>query len=102
MSKVYINFQPIETSAVPAIDNVATLFSEAIASLQQVSVPGDFYKRDTFLNTISSLKKHVSTLNDAKIWLIESNKNYNGMIDKFVVQANKMPVIHVRKRGSVI
>ena len=43
-----------------------------------------------------------SSLNNVKGWLVESNKNYNSMIDKLETQANQLPVDQVKKRNSII
>lgn len=102
MSKVSLNFGSIESTCLPAIDNAAGHISEAVAVLQQSSVPGDFYRRTELLNTISNLQSYVKRLNNAKTWLVDSNKNYNSMIDKLELQANQMPIDQVKKRNSII
>lgn len=102
MSKVNLNFGPIETTCIPAIDNAMGHINEAVRALQQTSVPGDFYRRTELLNTIANLNSYVSSLNNVKGWLVESNKNYNSMIDKLETQANQLPVDQVKKRNSII
>lgn len=102
MSKVNINFGPIESIGIPAIDDVIGHVGEAVVALQQTAVPGDFYRRTTLLNTISSLQESVSSLSNLKTWLVESNKNYNSMIDKLELQANQMPIDQVKKRNTII
>lgn len=102
MSKVNINFGPIESTGIPAIDNIIGHVGEAAVALQQTAVPGDFYRRATLLNTISNLRGYVTSLNNAKVWLINSNRNYNSMIDKLELQASRMPIIQVKKRNTII
>lgn len=102
MSKVKIDFGAIETNALPAIDNATGHINEAIAALQQAAIPSDFSKLDLLKSTFSNLKTYTRTLNNTKTWLVESNKNYNSMIDKLELQANKMPVDQVKKRNTII
>lgn len=97
MSKVNINFGSIETAGIPAMDNAIGYISESLIALQQTSIPGDFYRRTELLNTISNLQSYVKRLNNAKSWLIASNKNYDSMIDKLELQANQLPIDQVKK-----
>lgn len=102
MSKVNLNFGPIEVTCVPAIDTAMGHINEAVRVLQQTSVPGDFYRRTELINIMSNLNSYVSSLNNIKGWLVESNKNYNSMIDKLELQANQLPVDQVKRRNSII
>lgn len=102
MSKISLNYSVIETNCIPAIDNLVGYLDAAIGSLQQTSVPRDFYKRETLINTISHLKSYSSSLSKTKDWLKDSNKNYDSMIDKLESQARKLPTNHVERRKQVI
>lgn len=97
MSKVNINFGSIETAGIPAMDNAIGHISESLIALQQTSIPGDFYRKTTLLNIISNLQSYVTSLNKAKTWLVDSNKNYNSMIEKLELQANQLPIDQVKK-----
>lgn len=102
MSKINLNYGPIQSNCLPALDNAATYLSEAVNALQQASIPGDFYKKSTLQNTISNLKDYKSTIQNVKGWIYDSNKNYDSMIDKLENQANKLPVYIVGKRNQII
>ena len=102
MSKVSLNYGPIESTAFPAIDNVVGYLDEATRALQQSSIPGDFYRKTTLTNTISNLKSYRSTLANTKTWLYDSNKNYDSMIDKLSSQAHQLPVYEVKKRNPIV
>ena len=96
MSKINLNYGPIQSNCLPALDNAATYLSEAVNALQQASIPGDFYKKSTLQNTISNLKDYKSTIQNVKGWI------YDSMIDKLENQANKLPVYIVGKRNQII
>ena len=102
MAKVELNYEPIESSCITSLDSVIDSLSQAISYLQQNSVPGDFYRRTTLLNTIDDLKKQRVQLSNIKSWLVNSNKNYDSMIDKLNVQASQLPVYQVKSRSSII
>lgn len=102
MSKISLNYGPIQSNCLPALDNAANYLSDAISALRQSSIPGDFYKKSTLQDTISNLNQHKSSIQNIKTWIYDSNKNYDSMIDKLENQANKLPVYTVGKRNQII
>ena len=102
MSKVKLSYSSLRNGSVNSLDNVVNQLNEAISYLQQNSIPGDFYMANTLYNTISDLKLQRNKLSSAKSWVINSNKNYDSMIDKLEVQANKLPVYQVKRRNTII
>ena len=102
MSKVYLNYGQIESVCFPAIDNVVDSLSNVITLLEQVSIPLDFSKRTTLINTISNLKTCKTSLVNTKTWIYNSNKNYDSMIDKLYLQASLLPDYQVKKRNSIM
>ena len=89
MSKVELNYGPIENSCINSLDTVISYLDEVIRHLQQNSIPGDFNRRTTLSNTISDLKLQRKSLANIRSWLINSNNNYNSMIDKLNLQAKR-------------
>ncbi len=102
MSKINLNFGPIQSNCIPALDTAINYLNEAVGALQQTSIPGDFYKRNDLQNTIANLKSYSTTISNVKSWIGDSNKNYDSMIDKLENQANKLPVYMVDKRNQII
>ena len=102
MAKVELDYGQISNSCITSIDNVIDSLNNAINYLQQNSIPSDFYRKNTLSNTISDLKSQRDNLVYVKNWLVNSNANYNSMIDKLNIQANKLPVYQVKRRTTIV
>lgn len=102
MSKVQLNYSPIQSEAIPALENAINILSSAIDNLQQNSIPGDFYRKTTLSNTIADLKAQRDNLSNLKSWLINSNKNYDSLVDKLENQAHQLPVYQVKRRSNIV
>lgn len=102
MSKIVLDYGPIENNAISSLENVINSLNDVINFLQQGSIPRDFYGRTTLLNTIADLKAQMDKLTNIKNWLISSNKNYDSMIDKLCAQASKLPVYQVKQRKTIV
>lgn len=98
MSKVKLDFGQINNSCITNLDNAIDTLNSAISFLQQNLIPDDFYRKNTLSNIIADLKSKRDNLVYVKNWLINSNTNYNSMIDKLNIQANKLPVCRVKSR----
>ena len=102
MADVKLDYSSVGPEAVTSISSLVSYFNKAINYLQQNSVPSDFSKKSTFSNVVSDLKKQCKELESVKDWLVNSNKNYDSLIDKLNQQALKLPVYQVKKRNKVI
>ena len=102
MSKIVLDYGPIQNNAISSLENVISSLNDAISFLQQNYIPGDFYRRTTLSNTIADLKAQRDKLTNIKNWLINSNKNYDSMIDKLCAQASKLPVYQVKQRKTIV
>ena len=102
MSKVELNYAPVQSEAISALDSTISALNEALNHLQQNSIPGDFYRRTTLSNTIADLKTQRDNLSNLKSWLVNSNKNYDSMIEKLELQAYQLPVYQVKRRSNVV
>ncbi len=102
MAKVELNYGPIENSCISSLESVISSLGEAISYLQQSFIPSDFYRRTTLSNTIEDLKVRKEQLSNIRNWLVNSNKNYNSMIDKLNIQANQLPVYQVKRRNTIV
>lgn len=102
MAKISLNYSPIESDAINALDSAISTLNTVIESLQQNSIPGDFYRRTTLANTISDLKAQRDSLTNLKDWLVNSNKNYDSFISRLELQAYKLPVYQVRRKSNYI
>lgn len=102
MSKVNLNFSAINNECISSLDNVIACLDEVVAYLQQNSIPSDFYRKDTLANVISDLKNQRANITSVKSWIINSNANYDSMIDKLTIQATKLPAYQEKSRTSII
>ena len=84
-------------------DNVEKLYLNTVISyLQQNSIPNDFYRYNTLVNTISDLKKQRDKLVNFKNWIVNSNKDYDSLISKFELQSVKLPTGRIKQRTTVV
>lgn len=102
MATVELDYGRVENNCIVPIDNVIDYLNEAINYLQQFSIPSDFSKRTALYNIIADLKNQRALLSDVKKSIVNSNKNYDSMIDKLDQQASQLPVYHVRTRSTII
>ncbi len=102
MSKVELNYSAIEGNGLTQLDSAIASLGQVITYLQQTSIPGDFYRRTTLSNTIDDLKVRKNNLVDLKNWIINSNKNYNSMIDKLERQAYQLPTYQIKRRSNIV
>ena len=102
MADVKLDYSSVGSLTVTSISSLSASLNKTINYLEQNSVPSDFSRRNEFYNVISDLKRQVKKLDDIKDWLVNSNKNYDSLIDKLNQQAMKLPVYQVKPRSKVI
>ncbi len=101
MASVNLNYSAVDNS-LTSLDSAIASIDDTIEYLQRNSVPWDFYRRTTLLNIIAALKKDKETLTYVRNWLINSNKNYDSLIDKLDKQAYKLPAYQIKRRNNII
>ena len=102
MAKVSLSYDSISVNGLNALDSAINYLDSVINYLQQNSIPSDFYRYNTLINTIADLKKQRGKLVDFKSWIVNSNKEYDSLISKFEVQAAKLPVGRIKQRTTVV
>lgn len=102
MAKVELNFSPIASSGISALDNAIDNIKSVIAYLQRNVAPSDFNKYYLLLNTLSDLKKQRDKLVYLKEWLKDSNSNYDSFIAKLDAQALKLPAYSIKRRTKIV
>lgn len=102
MAKLSLNYDPIKANGINYLDNAINYLNSVISYLQQNSVPGDFYRYNTFINTLSDLKTQRDKLVKFKNWLVGSNNDYDNLLSKLEVHASTLPVGRINRRTSVV
>lgn len=102
MASVNLNYTTIGTNGIDALETVIDKLNSVISYLQKNSVPGDFYRYNTFVNTLSDLKKQRDKLVYLRDWLKDSNRNYDSFITKLEAQAIKLPTGLVKRRSKIV
>lgn len=102
MARVSLSYDSISVNGLNALDSAINYLDSVINYLQQNSIPSDFYRYNTLINTIADLKKQRGRLVDFKNWIVNSNKEYDSLISKFEVQAAKLPVGRIKQRTTVV
>lgn len=102
MAKVSLSYDSISVNGLNALDSAINYLDSVINYLQQNSIPSDFYRYNTLVNTIADLKKQRGRLVDFKNWIVNSNKEYDSLISKFEVQAAKLPIGRIKQRTTVV
>lgn len=102
MGKVNLDYSNIPANALNQLDNAINYLNDVIRYLQQNSIPNDFYRKNTFSTCLSSLKNQRDKLVDIKSWVVNSNKNYDSMIEKLEEQAFQLPTYKLKKRRTIV
>lgn len=102
MSKINLQYSTISTNCVDKIDSAIKSINSALTYLQAFDIPGDFYRRTQLINTISKLKNQYQKLVTIKTSIVNSNSDYNTVIDDLIDAANNLPVDKIKKRASII
>lgn len=102
MAKVSLSYDSISVNGLNALDSAINYLDSVINYLQQNSIPSDFYRYNTLVNTIADLKKQRGRLVDFKNWIVNSNNEYDSLISKFEVQAAKLPIGRIKQRTTVV
>lgn len=102
MASVYLNYSSISSSVINSLSSAISYLDTVIGYLQRNSIPSDFARYSTLVNTISDLKKQRDKLSNFSDWLVNSNKNYDSFILNLEKQALKLPVCHIKKRTSIV
>ncbi len=102
MSKINLQYGTISTNCIDKIDSTIKSINSALVYLQSFNIPGDFYRRTQLINTISNLKTQYQKLVTIKSSIVNSNNDYNTVIDNLTDVANKLPVDRIKKRSSII
>lgn len=102
MAKINLSYESISVNGINSLDSAINYLNTVINYLQQNSIPSDFYRYNTLINTISDLKKQRDKLTNFKSWVVNSNKDYDTLISSFDVQASKLPTGRIKKRTGIV
>ena len=102
MAKINLSYESISVNGINSLDSAIYYLNTVINYLQQNSIPSDFYRYNTLINTISDLKKQRDKLTNFKSWVVNSNKDYDTLISSFDVQASKLPTGRIKKRTGIV
>ncbi len=102
MARLCLNYDAISVNGINYLDTSINYLNSVISYLQQNSVPADFYRYNTFMNTLADLKKQRDKLVSFKKWLVNSNTDYDNLISKLESHANTLPIGRIKKRTTVI
>ena len=102
MARIQLDYDSISVNGINALDSAVNYLNTVINYLQQNSIPSDFYRYNTLINTISDLKKQRDKLINFKSWVVNSNKDYDSLISTFDAQASKLPTGRIKKRTGLV
>lgn len=102
MSKVYINSQNLNNGFIVQMNDAINIVQKALNYFDYFEIPFDFKKKNTLKNIESDLKSIKKELNNIKSWVVDSNGNYNTLINNLKNQANGLPDYQVKQRTNIV
>lgn len=102
MSKVYLNSTNLNSGFVIRINDSINAVNKALNYFNYFDIPYDFKKRSTLKSIESTLTSVKNELNYIKNWVVDSNSNYNTLINNLKNQANSLPSYQIKQRNNII
>lgn len=102
MSKVYINSQNLSSGFIIYINDSINSVNKALNYFDYFDIPYDFKKRSTLKDVESTLRDVKKELSNIKSWVVDSNSNYNTLINNLKTQANNLPSYQIKQRNNIV
>ena len=102
MAKIEIDSSNLNANCLLYISDTIKAVAAAMSYYEQTNVPYDFQKKSELRNVYEELSKVKSNLQNVYDWIVNSNKDYNTLIDNLNVQANVLSVDQLSRRSNIV
>ena len=102
MSKVKLSFDDLNSGCLLRLNDTINNIDKTIKLFDNFDIPNDFSRKRELLkvkNDLSEIRKNIKCV---KSWIVDSNNNYNTLINNLKLQMNKLPSYQLKKRNSII
>ena len=102
MSKVELDSSNLKANCLLYINDTIKAISTAMNYYEQMNVPYDFSRRYELRNIYEELSNIKKSLQNTYDWIVDSNKDYNTLIDNLSTQAGYLSVDQITRRNNII
>ena len=102
MARVELDSTGLKSGCIIKLNDAIIAVNKTLNYFDYFDIPYDFSKRENLVNVEAKLRNIKKDLNYVKQWILDSNDNYNKLIDNLKSQANKLPNYRVKQRNNII
>lgn len=102
MSKIYINSDELKYGCIVPLKDTIDDLDKVIDYFDYFDIPSGFSRKAELRNVKSDLRTIKSTLNDAKNWIIDSNNDYNSLLEKLNDKNAGLSNYSIRNRNNIV
>ncbi len=102
MSKVYIDSPNLNSGCIIYLNDSISAVNKVLNYFDYFDIPYDFKKRSTLKDVESTLRSVKKELDYVKDWIVDSNSNYNTLINNLKSQASDLPSYQIKQRNNII
>lgn len=102
MAKININSIELRENCIPQLKDTISSLKKAYDYFDYFDIPLDFSKRQKLKNVRLKIKNIINDLEYAKNWIVDSNNDYNGVIEKLNEKNSKLSTSTIKTRNNII
>lgn len=102
MARVDLDYSGLNSGCVLNLRDTISLIDKAVNYFDYFDIPFDFVKKNQLKEVENKLRKIKKDLSDIENLIVNSNDNYNSLINNLETQANTLPVHHIKQRNNIV
>lgn len=102
MSKVNLDYTGLKSGCVLNLNDTINIVNKALGYLDCFDIPSDFNKKSELKevgNKLCAIKKDLTNIEN---WIVNSNNNYDTLVNNLNTQTNTLPTYHVKQRNNIV
>lgn len=102
MARVDLDYSGLNSGCVLNLKDTISLIGKAVNYFDYFDIPFDFAKKNQLKEVENKLRKIKKDLSGIENLIVNSNDNYNSLINNLETQANTLPVHHIKQRNNIV
>lgn len=102
MARVDLDYSGLNSGCLLNLKDTINLLNKTINYFSCFDIPYDFVKKNQLKELENKLIKIKKNLSDIENFIVNSNDNYNNLINNLETQANTLPSHSIKQRNNIV
>lgn len=102
MSKIYINSEELKYGCVIPLKDTINDLNKVVDYFDYFDIPSTFSKKGELRNIKGNLKSIKNKLKSVEHWIVNSNNDYNSLLEKLNDKNSKLSTYSIKNRDNIV